>query len=137
MDQSDENYVELPPTEIETVFTDLQVEAASSKVAPVFICEFTEKVSPTNLFETVFTRSGRYDAIAFPHKISSEDEYYQVNAVLGIEDGAAEKLNAEVCPEWMRVYVYEDANVESLVSFFTDFAEEHKFTIVVAETYLS
>lgn len=136
-DSEDNPYSTLDGTKSETVIKSLKIEAQEAKISPTFICEFTETVSPKHILETIFNIDNcGYDATAFPLKVSSDDEYYQINGILGFEDGVGAKLDAEICPDWMRVYIRSDTNTEALTDFFNSFYDEYPFEIVVASQYL-
>lgn len=130
-------YIEQEGTELSNHFEKLIENATENTVPITFICEFENSIAPTEFIDEVFGVDDKYQSIGFTHKLSSEDEYYSIASVINIDEGAGEKLDCELCPEWMRVYISGSENTDDLAEFFTTLYEDYPFTFTVAEEYLN
>lgn len=97
-----------------------------------FSCEFT---TPLTLEIFIETLNEIDNFILFTHQLS-EDNYYSLTGVSNLADKPS-SFNAEVCPEWMRVYIDYDTNTAGIKQLLQHIHEIYPFEIVVADDYLN
>jgi len=128
-------YSELNGDAVLEIVQSLKEEANELKFPPTFMCEFEDPISPSNFIKKTF-QNNKYKSIAFPHKISSEDEYYQINGIVGLKEYNGAKFNAEICKSWMRVYIRSDCSVGKIGEFLEEIFCDYSYKIIVASEYM-
>lgn len=87
-----------------------------------FTLEFDDSVDPETFCETVCTAADPWRAFGATLQLEGPaDDYWSVAAVLyHVEDGevvGSSKVDLEVCPEWVRVYVKGEADADRVAAF--------------------
>lgn len=103
-----------------------------------FTVRFDAPIDLEEFYETVFTAEDPWNMWGVYNELKEEDEdtdpYWSVAAVAfhveGGEREGASKVDLEVCPEWMRVYVKgEDASAERIAEFVQTVCEHYDASI--------
>lgn len=120
------------PTKIEQATKKYKQAAGEEQTIKrlAFVCEFTESAPPSAVIETV---SQLDRAFILTRELS--DNYYTITGTVKTEHSAS-KINAELCSEWMRVYIDHDHTLSGVQHFLTELHTVYPFNIVVATSYI-
>lgn len=92
-----------------------------------FTCDFDEPVDPVVFCEDVTTAEEPWEMFGVRNQI--DDDYWRVSGVLyHVEDDEivdSSKLDFEVCPDWVRVYVKGDCSAERAAEFVQTLDDEY------------
>lgn len=84
-----------------------------------FMIEFDRTIHMAGFYEEIANPDAPWHLFALKNNL--KPDYWRISAVLlHVEDDRLEgssKLDMELCPEWLRVYVKEDADAERVKAF--------------------
>lgn len=107
--------------------TDIGVTVTGSP----FVIEFGVEIDPDRFYDEAITAEKPWKSFGVKNQL--DGEYYRISGVrFHIEDGdvvGTSQFDAEVCPEWVRIYVRGDADEVEIAEFVREIADEFDGTV--------
>jgi hypothetical protein len=93
-----------------------------------FYCYFETERSPQSVVETITTVGKPWHLFGIPTRHQHQTEYYSIAGnLIHVEDEVVKgssKISLEIAPEWVRVYVKENATPKRVAEFVQTLASE-------------